>query len=238
MPAPGILSIRGNKPERAIRSFVRREGRLTPSQRRALETLWPQYGISPAGILDLSDLFGRDAPCTLEIGFGNGDALLAMATREPDTNFIGIDVHRPGIGHLLLALEKHELTNVRVIDADAVEVLKNSLGTASLDRVLLFFPDPWPKQRHHKRRILQPGFIELVADRLRPGGIFHMATDWEDYAVQMLSLMDASRTFVNCAGTGRYSSRPDYRPVTRFERRGRRKGHTVRDLVFRRASGQ
>lgn len=222
-----------NTRERAIRSFVRREGRITPSQQRALETLWPRFGIELAEPLDLQALFRREAPRTLEVGFGNGDALATMASHAPDVDFIGIDVHRPGIGHLLLEVEKRDLTNVRVINADAVEVLQWYIRPASLDRILLFFPDPWPKKRHHKRRILQPGFIELVAGCLGAKGIFHMATDWEDYAQQMLTLMEASPHFKNCAGKCGFSPRPDYRPVTRFEQRGRRKGYNVRDLIFR-----
>lgn len=222
-----------NTRERAIRSFVRREGRITPSQQRALETLWPRFGIELAEPLDLQALFRREAPRTLEVGFGNGDALATMASHAPDVDFIGIDVHRPGIGHLLLEVEKRDLTNVRVINADAVEVLKRYVRPASLDRILLFFPDPWPKKRHHKRRILQPGFIDLVAGRLGAKCIFHMATDWEDYAQQMLTLMEASPHFKSCAGKRGFSPRPDYRPVTRFEQRGRRKGHNVRDLIFR-----
>jgi tRNA (guanine-N7-)-methyltransferase len=211
---------------------VRRDGRITPHQQRALETLWPRFGVEPTQPISIYDLFRRDAPLTLEIGFGNGDALATMAADAPDTDFIGIEVHRPGIGHLLLELEKRDLTNVRVINADAVEVLKQYIPPASLRRILLFFPDPWPKKRHHKRRILQPGFIDLVASRMQEEGIFHMATDWENYAQQMLALMEASRHFLNRAGRDNFSPRPDYRPVTRFEQRGKQQGHGVYDLVF------
>ncbi len=226
-----------NKPKqhnREIRSFVRREGRITRSQQRALDELWPNYGLDADQSLELDRIFGRRATHTLEIGFGNGASLAAMAEQEPETDFIGIEVHRPGVGHLLLELERRELNNVRIICADAVQVLNNCLPDESLDRVLLFFPDPWPKKRHHKRRIVQPGFIGLLARKLKPGGILHMATDWEDYAGHMLAVMEDSGAFRNCAGQGNYSQRPAYRPVTRFEQRGQRLGHGVWDLLFER----
>jgi tRNA (guanine-N7-)-methyltransferase len=182
--------------------------------------------------LDLDAAFGRCAPRTLEIGFGNGESLVVMAMSEPDVDFIGIEVHRPGVGHLLLELERRQLRNVRVICADAVEVLKDCLPEGALERVLLLFPDPWPKKRHHKRRIVQPGFIELLARRMKPCGILHMATDWENYAQYMLEVMAGATYFRNC--TRNQSPRPDYRPVTKFEERGRRLGHGVRDLLFER----
>ena len=219
---------------RRIRSFVRREGRITRGQQRALEELWPKYGINPDSSVDLDRLFGRAAPRTLEIGFGNGEALARMAAHEPQQDFIGIEVHRPGVGHLLRLLEERGIGNVRIYNADAVRVLEQCLPDNSLDRVLLFFPDPWHKKRHHKRRIVQPGFVDVLARKLKPGGILHMATDWEDYAEHMLAVMQASDAFRNCAGTGNYSPRPDYRPATRFEQRGLRLGHAVRDLVFER----
>lgn len=221
-------------PNREIRSFVRREGRITRSQQRALEELWPRYGLETGPRLDLDRLFGRQAPHTLEIGFGNGASLAAMAEQEPDTDFIGIEVHRPGVGHLLLELERRGLKNVRIICDDAVQVLKNCLPDESLDRVLLFFPDPWPKKRHHKRRIVQPAFIELLARKLKSGGILHMATDWENYAGHMLAVMAQTEAFRNCAGRGNFSQRPAYRPATRFEQRGQRLGHGVWDLLFER----
>lgn len=220
---------------RRIRSFVRREGRLTPGQQRALDELWPGLGLAFETPLSLTEAFGRSVPVTLEIGFGNGASLAEMAAQDPHSDFIGIEVHRPGVGRLLMELERRSIGNVRVFCHDAVEVLEDKIPDASLDRVLLFFPDPWPKKKHHKRRILQPSFVALIARKLKPGGVFHMATDWEPYARHMLEVMDASPAFVNCSGKGHYSPRPEYRPVTKFERRGQRLGHGVWDLLYRRA---
>jgi len=219
---------------RRIRSFVRREGRMTDAQQRALKELWPRYGIDSNTQIDPPALFGRNAPVTLEIGFGNGDTLLAMAQASPETDFIGIEVHRPGVGRLLQALEREDIRNVRVMCDDAVEILQHCIPDNSLDRVLLFFPDPWHKKRHHKRRIVQPGFIGLLARKLRQGGILHMATDWENYAAHMLDVTGASSAFRNCAGAGHYAEKPDYRPTTKFEQRGQRLGHGVWDLLFER----
>lgn len=219
---------------REIRSFVRREGRITRAQEQALMRLWPRFGLEAGDLIDLDACFGRQAPRTLEIGFGNGESLAGMAIREPARDFIGIEVHRPGVGHLLLELERRELHNVRVIRADAVDVLKGCLPDGALEQVLLLFPDPWPKKRHHKRRIVQPGFIDMLARKISPRGILHMATDWEDYAQHMLDVLAATPAFRNCAGAGNYAPRPDYRPVTRFEERGRRLGHGVWDLLFER----
>ena len=221
-----------SQPPREIRSFVRREGRITPGQKRALQQLWPRYGLQSGRCIDPVAIFKRRAPVTLEIGFGNGETLASMAAREPQADFIGIEVYRPGVGHLLQELDRQALTNVRLFNEDAIKVLKESLPEHCLDRLLLFFPDPWHKKRHHKRRIVQPDFIELVASRLKPGGILHMATDWEDYAGHMLEVMNRSAQFRNCAPAGQYSVKPDYRPVTKFERRGRKLGHGVRDLLF------
>lgn len=221
--------------KRRIRSFVRREGRLTPGQQRALDTLWPRFGLDlPAQSADLKALLAGERPVTLEIGFGNGASLAQMAAADPGQRFIGIEVHRPGVGHLLQLVEKGGLENVRVICDDAVEVLQAHIPDGSLDRLLLFFADPWPKKRHHKRRIVQPNFVELVAKKLKPGGIFHAATDWEDYAEHMREVLEAAPDFENVMGPGQYSERPDYRPVTRFEQRGQRLGHGVRDLLYRR----
>ncbi len=224
-----------NPPHRRIRSFVRRQGRLTAGQQRALDELWPEFGLDPAsGMQDFGAVSGRRAPLTLEIGFGNGSSLAAMAAADPASDFIGIEVHRPGIGHLLQRIKEQHLGNVRIYCEDAVEVLENCIPDASLDRVLLFFPDPWHKKRHHKRRILQPEFIDLVARKLKTGGHFHMATDWEHYAEQMLRAMDAAAGFSNVSGTGNFAERPHYRPPTKFETRGRSLGHGVWDLVYQR----
>jgi tRNA (guanine-N7-)-methyltransferase len=220
---------------RPVRSYVLREGRMTDAQRRAFGRLWNLYGIDfdPGAGLDPADVFARAQPVWLEIGFGNGDALADMAEAHPERNFIGVEVHRPGVGRLLLTLEARGIGNVRVIRADAVEVLR-ALPAASLTGVLLFFPDPWPKKKHHKRRILQPAFAALVARALAPGGLFHMATDWADYAAQMLEVMEAAADFENTTGPGRFAARPAWRPLTRFERRGERLGHPVHDLIYRR----
>lgn len=219
-------------PPRQVRSFVRREGRITASQQRALAELLPRFGVTADGVFDLDGIFGRRAPRTVEIGFGNGASLAQMAATAPEQDFLGIEVHRPGVGHLLLEIERRGLSNVRVLCADAVEILDRHIAPASLDRVLLFFPDPWPKKRHHKRRILQADFVALVHARLQPGGIFHMATDWQHYAEQMLEVMDAAPGFRNAAGRAGFAPKPDYRPETKFERRGLRLGHGVWDLVF------
>ncbi|MFZ5592755.1 MAG: tRNA (guanosine(46)-N7)-methyltransferase TrmB [Pseudomonadota bacterium] len=218
---------------RTIRSFVRREGRMTDAQRHALEVLWEEYGVT-AGTdrLDPDALFGRTAPRHLEIGFGMGDALCAMAQAHPEHDYLGIEVHRPGVGSLMQKAHALGLSNVRVISADAVEVLEQMIPDAVLDAAYLFFPDPWPKRRHHKRRILTPVFAALIGRKLKPGGRFHMATDWKDYARQMMEVMSAAPGFANAVGPGQFSPRPEYRPLTKFERRGQRLGHGIWDLVF------
>lgn len=218
---------------RRIRSFVRREGRLTEAQKRALATLWDRFGLSPNDApLDLAALFGRDAPCFLEIGFGDGEALAALAARYPDNDYLGIEVHRPGIGHLLLELERRALANVRLFQADAVEILEHHIPDHALAGIFLFFPDPWPKKRHQKRRIVQLEFLNLAARKLKPGGLLHLATDWQDYAEQMLRLLNDHPGFVNRVAPRQFAPRPDYRPETKFERRGRRLGHSAWDLLF------
>jgi len=224
-----------NTPRHAIRSYVLRTGRITRAQTRALEELLPRFGIPNSdAVLDLDAIFGRRAPRVLEIGFGNGDTLVELASRAPEMDFIGVEVHPPGIGHCLLAVEALGLTNVRVIAHDAVEVLQHQLPPASLDEVLIYFPDPWPKKRHHKRRIVQPEFVALVASRLQSGGHFRLATDWEPYAAWMLEVIGASPEFRNAASGGGCVDRPE-RGATRFERRGQRLGHSVFDFEFRRA---
>jgi tRNA (guanine-N7-)-methyltransferase len=220
---------------RSIRSFVMRGGRITEAQQRALDSLWPQYGIAfePAP-LDLDAAFGRCAPVTLEIGFGNGDNLAAQAQRHPERNYLGIEVHRPGVGRLLLGLEEQRLPHVRIICHDAVEVLAQQIAAQTLDEVLILFPDPWPKKRHHKRRLVQAAFVELVTDRLRAGGVLRFATDWQPYADVALEVLNANPHLRNLAQDGRFVPRPAERTPTRFEKRGERLGHDVWDLAFER----
>ena len=220
---------------RSVRSYVMRAGRITEAQQRALATLWPRFGVEfGLGPLDMDRLFGRSAPRSLEIGFGNGEHLLERALATPERDFIGVEVHRPGVGHLLLAAGKVELTNLRVIAHDAVDVLQYQIPAASLDEVQLLFPDPWPKARHHKRRLVQPDFARLVASRLRPGGRLHLATDWEPYADEMLQVLNACEALRNCAENGGFIDQVMLRSATRFELRGRRLGHRVRELLFAR----
>lgn len=216
---------------REIRSFVRRAGRTTHAQARAMEELWPVYGIDLKDApLDLNAVFGRSGPHMLEIGFGDGEALAQFAAANPEMDCLGIEVHEPGVGHLLLALEARQLGNVRLICHDAVEILDRWLAPESLDRVHLFFPDPWPKKRHHKRRIVQASFLDRLARAMRPGAMLHMATDWMPYAEHMREVADACTWFDRADGAGDKLIRPE----TKFERRGRRLGHDVRDLFYRR----
>lgn len=219
---------------RSVRSFVIRGGRATVAQQRAMEQLWPRYGIefNPGGI-DLNQTFARSAPRLLEIGFGAGEALLYFAQRHPEIDCIGVEVHKPGVGHLLLGADAAGLTNVRVICHDAVEVLQQQLAPGSVDLIHIFFPDPWPKKRHHKRRLIQPSLVELLARVLAIGGKLRLATDWEHYALHMREVIDASASFVNESATG-FADRNEERPLTRFERRGHRLGHGVWDLSYRR----
>ncbi len=220
-----------------IRSFVRRSGRITVAQQRALETLWPQYGVTAnQNQLNLEELFGRTAATHLEIGFGMGDTLVAMAKTHPEYNYLGIDVYRPGVGRLLLQLEANQLNNVRVFCADVVEVLQYQLTVSSLDNVYLFFPDPWPRKRHHKRRLVQPEFIGLLAQRMKSGSYLYLATDWQDYAQQMLFVLESSPDFVNNTVTGGLvpSTSSVERPLTKFEQRGLRLGNKVWNLLYRR----
>jgi tRNA (guanine-N7-)-methyltransferase len=219
---------------RRIRSFVRREGRLTKGQQRALDELYPRYGLTPAvnEQFDFAAIFQNQHPVHLEIGFGNGQTLMSMASAQPAINFFGIEVHRPGVGNALLQIDKAALSNVRVICEDAVEVLKQHIADHSLAAVYIFFPDPWHKKRHHKRRLVQVEFINLLKQKLSNGARLHMATDWEAYAEHMLHVMSEVEGFTNLAGTGQYSDKPDYRPLTKFEQRGLRLGHGVWDLVF------
>lgn len=221
--------------KRRIKSFVLRQGRLSQAQQNAIDTMWPQYGLTLEDkILDFNTLFGREAPTIIEIGFGMGNSLAAMAEAHPENNYIGIEVHRPGVGALLKLVAEKGLTNVRVFNEDAIEVLNRQISKNSLSAVYLFFPDPWHKTKHKKRRILQAEFAEKIAQYLKPGGQFHMATDWEDYALHMMAVMSAAKEYRNISGEGKYTPRPDYRPLTKFEQRGQRLGHGVWDLVFER----
>jgi len=222
---------------RTVRSFVIRGGRATVAQQRALDELWPRYGIEPAGIIDLDQMFARSAPRMLEIGFGAGEALLHFAQRHPEIDCIGIEVHKPGVGHLMLGAEAACLRNVRVLCHDAVEVLQQQLAPASVELIHIFFPDPWPKKRHHKRRLIQPAFVELLARVLKPGGTLRLATDWEPYALHMREVIDASVSFTNESDTG-FTARNEERTLTRFERRGHRLGHGVWDLSYRRVTSK
>ena len=220
-----------------VKSFVKREGRLTKAQGRALEEFWPTKGIEyQSEPLDLAAVFGRDAPVVVEIGFGMGKSLVTMAHEAPELNFIGIEVHRPGVGACLADAGELGVENLRVMEHDAVEVLKNMIPDASLHRLQLFFPDPWHKKRHHKRRIVQAEFAELVRTKLAVGGTFHMATDWEPYAEHMAEVMNAAEGYTNTAAEGDYVPRPDYRPTTKFEVRGQKLGHGVWDLIYERTA--
>ena len=213
---------------RAIRSFVVRAGRMTPAQRQALERLWPRYGIDlPDGVIDLDAVFGRRAPRTLEIGFGMGDALLELAQAQPERDFLGVEVYPPGIGRFLLRVEQAGLGNVRVVCADAVEVLGRHLPPGSLDELLVLFPDPWPKKRHHKRRLVNAAFLALAARVLAPGGRLHIATDWADYAQAIAELLAGSADFTAEPATAA-------RPPTKYQRRGERLGHAIVDFCLRR----
>lgn len=219
---------------REIRSYVLRGGRITDAQRRALQELWPRFGLDfqPAP-LDLDALFGRDARRTIEIGFGNGAHLLARAAAEPQHVFIGIEVHRPGVGRALLGAAQLPADNLRVINHDAVDVLSEQIPPDSIDEVQILFPDPWHKKRHHKRRLIQPRFVDLLASRLHVGGVLHVATDWEPYAQHISEVLRSCEALENVAA-GDFAERPESRIVTRFERRGTQLGHTVRDLIWRR----
>jgi tRNA (guanine-N7-)-methyltransferase len=218
--------------ERRIRSFVTRAGRLSPAQARAIEALGPQFCLPyQKAPLDVASAFRRTAPTVLEIGFGMGGTTASIAAAMPDKNFLGVEVHTPGIGSLLKLIGEQHLTNLRLIQHDAVEVVTNMVAPRSLAGVHVFFPDPWHKARHNKRRLLQPAFVTLLASRLAPGGYLHCATDWEDYAVQMLEVLGAEPSLENTAAG--YAPRPAYRPVTKFENRGIKLGHGVWDLVFR-----
>lgn len=227
--------IRPEYKPKTIRSYVIRAGRMTAGQKAAFDQWWPSYGLSLfAGPLDAQSVFGRRAPLVLEIGFGMGDSLLAMAEREPERDFIGIEVHPPGVGRLIKGTGEAQLSNLRVYMADAMDVLADCIPDASLDRLQVYFPDPWHKKKHQKRRIIQPAFVRQVGQKIAPGGVMHLATDWWDYAEAMLAVMSEAPGFVNLAPDGAFSERPEFRPVTKFEQRGERLGHGVWDLLFQR----
>lgn len=226
-----------SRPMRTIRSFVVRAGRMTEGQERAMKNNWPRYGLELSeGMLNFTELFGEAKPVVLEIGFGMGASLIQMARHAPEKGFVGIEVHPPGVGRLLAEASAENLTNIRVYCEDAVQVIADCIPDGSLAGAQLFFPDPWHKKKHHKRRILQPEFAQTIRNKLRIGGTFHMATDWENYAEHMLEVMSAAEGFTNAAGQGEYSPQPDWRPVTKFQRRGENLGHGVWDLIFTRTS--
>jgi tRNA (guanine-N7-)-methyltransferase len=227
-----LITQENTHPHRRIRSFMRRQGRATASQKNALETLWDKYCLDPAKTYDYTLVFQRTAPLIVEIGFGNGDSFAQMAEANPQFNYLGIEVHKPGVGRLMALLEQKQLTNVRIYHHDAVEVLEQRIADASLAGVQLFFPDPWQKRCHHKRRIVKPEFVELVAKKLVSGGYFHAATDWQHYAKEMLKIISANQKLQNSSKTNDFCERPDYRPLTKFEQRGIRLGHGVWDLIF------
>jgi tRNA (guanine-N7-)-methyltransferase len=230
MTAPENVPVEARRP---VRSFVLRQGRMSPAQQRALDTLLPKFGIAySTAMLDLASAFGRVAPVIVEIGFGMGETTAALAVANPQNDFLGIEVHGPGVGALLNRIDAAGLANVRVIQHDAVEVVASMLPMASLAGIHVFFPDPWPKKRHHKRRLLQPALVQALAQRLVPGGYLHTATDWDDYAQEILATLRAEPLLENTAAD--YAPRPAWRPQTKFEARGVKLGHGVRDIVFRR----
>ncbi len=220
---------------RSIRSFVMRAGRTTMGQEKALQDLWPVFGLElKDGLIDDQHIFGRQASTVLEIGFGMGESLISMASAAPELNFIGIEVHRPGVGRLLSRIAEEGLTNIRIYCDDAIEVLDKCIADGSLDTLQLFFPDPWHKKKHHKRRIVQPEFAQTIKRKLQISGCFHMATDWHNYAEHMMSIMEIAPGFVNKAGVKQFSAQPETRPVTKFQRRGEKLGHGVWDLIYQR----
>ena len=219
--------------QRRIKSYVLRAGRVTPAQERALQDLWPTFGFGFDGrMLDLDRVYGRSAPRCLEIGFGAGEVIGALAQAHPENDYLGVEVHRPGVGRLLLRAQEARLSNLRVVCHDAVEVLREGIPDLSFDEILIFFPDPWHKKRHHKRRLIDATFVELLAAKLRAAGVLRLATDWQEYAEQMLAVCNACAGLVSQSPDGTYVSRPGFRPPTRFERRGERLGHGVWDLAY------
>ena len=222
---------------REIKSFVLRQGKITPGQQRALEELMPRYGIDyKPELIDLNQIFGRDNAKILEIGFGMGPATWQIAKTNPEQDYLGVEVHLPGVGALLMQIAEHEVSNLRLIRHDAVEVLRHMLADNSLDGVHIFFPDPWHKNRHNKRRLIQAEFVNLLCQKLKPGAYLHLATDWHDYAVWMINVLKDIPMLSNQALDGDYVARPDYRPLTKFEQRGLKLGHGVWDIIYRKKS--
>jgi tRNA (guanine-N7-)-methyltransferase len=217
-------------PRRPVRSFVLRQGRMSPAQRRACDELYPRYGVEPSTPLSFAALFGRAAPVVLEIGFGMGETTAAIAAARPDLDFLAVDMHGPGVGALLRRIDAQQLANVRVMRHDAVDVVTRMIAPASLAGIHVYFPDPWPKKRHHKRRLLQAPFVHALALALAPGGYLHIATDWADYATQILATLEAEPLLANTAAG--FAPRPAWRPLTKFEQRGVARGHPVFDLLF------
>ena len=228
------MDMRPEYREKSIRSYVVRAGRMTEAQRKAFEVSWPVYGLKLAdGAINTDVIFGRTGQKVLEIGFGMGTSLIEMAVASPNTDFIGVEVHPPGVGTLMNSARIEDLSNLRVYLADANDVLEECFATQSIDRLQLYFPDPWHKKKHNKRRIVKSTFVQQVRAKLRSSGILHMATDWQHYAEQMMETLSEAEGFENCAGAGQYSERPSYRPITKFEKRGEKLGHGVWDLVFK-----
>jgi tRNA (guanine-N7-)-methyltransferase len=222
---------------RPVRSYVLRQGRVSKAQRRAHDTLLPRYGVSfEPRPLDFSALFGRHAPCILEVGFGMGETTAEIAAAHPQNDYLAVDVHTPGVGSLLKKIEERGLTNILIVQRDAAEVLEHMIAPATLDGVHVFFPDPWPKKRHHKRRLLKAPFVALLASRLKTGGYIHVATDWEEYAQEVLQVMSDEKQLENSASA--FAARPHDRPLTKFEERGLKLGHRVWDIVFTRTGGE
>ncbi|HIF88402.1 MAG TPA: tRNA (guanosine(46)-N7)-methyltransferase TrmB [Candidatus Thioglobus sp.] len=228
-----------NKHMRTIQSFVRRSGRLSKAQRIGLNELWPNYGVEIINgvMLDFDELFTQSQDVVIEVGFGNGDSLLEMAINQPQTNFLGIEVYEAGVGRLINEANKHQLNNLKIIKNDAVEVLKHHIKDDSLSAFQLFFPDPWHKKKHHKRRILQTSLLDMLANKLKTHGIIHIATDWENYAEHIMETMEVHPHFKNTLGDHIYSPRPAHRPLTKFENRGQRLGHGVWDILFTNTKG-
>ncbi|MEI6745628.1 MAG: tRNA (guanosine(46)-N7)-methyltransferase TrmB [Methylococcaceae bacterium] len=227
------MTFENTEPPR-IKSFVQRKGRITHGQKFALENHAQHYCLDPKIEINFAEVFGNDTPIIVEIGFGNGDSLAKTAAENPDKNYLGIEVHRPGVGHLLVLIEEMQLTNIRIYCHDAIEILEQRVPNESLAGLHLFFPDPWHKKKHFKRRIVRDSFVELLARKIMPNGYFHAATDWENYAEWMLEILNRASNFENLSPTQTYCERPEYRPLTKFEQRGIRLGHGVWDVMFKR----